>query len=379
MNNNKIEQTDLKAPKVTVLMAVYNGERYLREAIESILGQSFADFEFFIVNDGCTDSSRDIILSYRDPRIRLIDNQENIGLTKSLNIGLSLASGEYVARQDADDISYPTRIEKQIEYFETYPHTVLLGTQAFNIDESGRRGFNDAITRKATSKLAIKWQLLFDSAFIHTSVMFKRSIVWDILDGYDVCFLRNQDMELWLRIANKYEVANLPEILIESRYSRYSISRNYSMNDVQRVRDVLLIRLEEELMVDPRIASEWLEFWHQVTNPSLGISPVYYRTSLFNFNNIVNAFQSRYPEVCSDEEYHRSLTSVYARVITCLATCKRNIALQWYANLLCFNTIFSIRMIPKYCLLFLFGEHARTIYRKLKICSEILSYGKVNE
>src|SRR5659263_168424 len=124
MNNNKIEQTDLKAPKVTVLMAVYNGERYLREAIESILGQSFADFEFFIVNDGCTDSSRDIILSYRDPRIRLIDNQENIGLTKSLNIGLSLASGEYVARQDADDISYPTRIEKQIEYFETYPHTV---------------------------------------------------------------------------------------------------------------------------------------------------------------------------------------------------------------------------------------------------------------
>jgi glycosyltransferase involved in cell wall biosynthesis len=363
--NDCIEQAEPKAPKVTVLMAVYNGARYLRDAIESILRQSFADFEFVIVNDGSTDSSRDIVLSYRDPRIRLIDNQENIGLTKSLNKGLSLASGEYVARQDADDISYPTRIEKQIEYFETYPHTVLLGTQALNIDELGRRDFNDVIMRKATSKLAIKWQLLFDSAFIHTSVMFKRSIVWNILGGYDVYFSRNQDMELWWRIAKKYEVANLPEMLLESRYTKHSVSRNYSMNDVRKVRDVLLIRLEEELRVDPRIAYEWLEFWHQVTNPSLRTNPVFYGSSLCNFNKIVNAFQSRYPEVCSDEEYHRSLTSVYARVLLYLAICKKITALQWYSNIIFVNTFFSIRFIPKFCLLFLFGEHARTIFRKI--------------
>lgn len=347
-------------------MAVYNGERYLREAIESILGQTFTDFEFVIINDGSTDSSRDIVLSYRDSRIRLIDNPENIGLTKSLNRGLSLARGEYVARQDADDISHSTRFEKQVEYLDAHPEVALLGTQAFNIDESGRRHCNDVIMRKATSKLAIKWQLLFDSAFIHTSVMFKRSIVWNILGGYDARFLKNQDMELWWRVANKYEVANLPEMLLESRYSEHSISRNYSMSDVQRVRDILIIRLEEELMVDPRVASEWLLFWHQVTNPSLRTDPVFSRNSLCNFNIIVNAFERRYPKALSEKEYFTCLTSVYVRVLSFLGVHNRTLALRWYANLVPISKVYAIRMIPKFGLLLLLGEHARTISRRLK-------------
>ncbi|MBN2301281.1 MAG: glycosyltransferase family 2 protein, partial [Lentisphaerae bacterium] len=99
----------MPVPKITVLMAVYNGERYVREAINSILGQTFADFEFLIINDGSTDHSRELISSYHDPRLRLIDNDHNLGLTKSLNRGIAAARGEYLARMDADDVSVPER------------------------------------------------------------------------------------------------------------------------------------------------------------------------------------------------------------------------------------------------------------------------------
>ena len=118
-------------------MSVYNGEKYLREAIESILNQTFTDFEFLIVNDGSTDSSLEIILSYPDERIRVIRNDRNIGLTKSLNKALQQAKGEYIARQDADDISLQNRFEEQLIYLEKHPEVALLGTSAYKIDERG--------------------------------------------------------------------------------------------------------------------------------------------------------------------------------------------------------------------------------------------------
>ena len=102
--------------RVTVLMPVYNAELFLSEAIESILRQTWSDFEYLIINDGSTDNSRKIISSFRDPRIRLVDNPSNLGLTKSLNKGLELAEGEYIARQDADDISHPKRLERQVQF-----------------------------------------------------------------------------------------------------------------------------------------------------------------------------------------------------------------------------------------------------------------------
>ena len=126
------EQTEDSAiynyPTVTVLLSVYNGERYLRESIESILNQTFTDFEFLIINDGSTDDSRRIISSYDDPRIQLIDNEQNIGLSQSLNKGLKLARGTYIARQDADDISEPERLAKQVSYMDRNPHIALLGS-----------------------------------------------------------------------------------------------------------------------------------------------------------------------------------------------------------------------------------------------------------
>ena len=107
-------------------MPVYNGERYLRESIESILGQTFTDFEFILINDASTDSSAQIIQSYEDSRIRITNNSTNIGLTRSLNMALGLAEGEYIARQDDDDISLPERFEKQMKYFKEHPETAAI-------------------------------------------------------------------------------------------------------------------------------------------------------------------------------------------------------------------------------------------------------------
>jgi len=118
----------MKEPKVTVLMPVYNGEKYLNEAIDSILGQTFKDFKFLIINDGSTDGTADILKSYKDSRIKVTNNEKNIGLTKSLNKGLKMAKSEYIARMDADDISLPTRLQKQVEFMDSHPKVGVCGT-----------------------------------------------------------------------------------------------------------------------------------------------------------------------------------------------------------------------------------------------------------
>ena len=203
--------------KLTVLMPVYNGQRFLREAIESILVQTLSDFEFLIINDGSTDSSREIILSFDDPRIRLVDNPTNTGLTKSLNRGLRLSKGEYIARQDSDDISYPKRLEREVQFLDTHPEVALLGTSARAIDEKGKPQKVNLL-RIPVSLLAIRWYLMFQNPFIHSSVMFRRNIIYEKLSGYDESFRRAQDYELWSRTARSYKVENLSDVLIDHRF-----------------------------------------------------------------------------------------------------------------------------------------------------------------
>ena len=200
-----------KNPKISVILSVYNGEKYLREAIESVLNQTFTDFEFIIVNDGSTDNSLEIIQSYDDERIKIINNEKNIGLTKSLNKALKQAKGEYIARQDADDVSLPNRFEEQVRYFEGHPEVVLLGTSVYLIDE------NEKIVGKriVLAKPSIK-DLFKENHFNHGSVMFKKEIV-NQLGGYNELIRYSQDYELWLRITKYYDVRNLTQILYKLR------------------------------------------------------------------------------------------------------------------------------------------------------------------
>ncbi len=127
----------MRGCKVTILMSVYNGERYHKEAVDSILTQTFTNFAFLIIDDALTDRTSEILQNYDNPRIRIVTNEENPGLTKSLNKGLALAKEKYIARMDADDISLLERFEKQIAFFETHPDIALVGTSYKEIDYKG--------------------------------------------------------------------------------------------------------------------------------------------------------------------------------------------------------------------------------------------------
>ena len=200
----------LKNPKVSVIMSVYNGEKYLSEAIESVLNQTLTDFEFIMVNDGSTDDSLKIIKSYDDKRVRLIDNETNIGLTRSLNKAIEQARGEFVARQDADDVSLPGRFEEQVRYFERHPETALLGTGIYIIDEGGK------VLGKKAAPANPGDSLLQANRFNHGSTMFKSAVVRK-LGGYNELLRYCQDYELWLRMAKSHEVRNLKQGLYKLR------------------------------------------------------------------------------------------------------------------------------------------------------------------
>lgn len=211
-------------PRVSVLMAVYNGEHYVRDAIDSILGQTFTDFEFLVFNDGSTDATRSIIAAYRDPRIRLLENEANIGLTPTLNRGMSLATGEFVARQDADDISEPGRLARQVAYMERYPELVLLGSWYREIDAAGRPGKK---LRLPCRQAELQWALLFYCPFVHSGAMLRRSAYVEEIGCYDERYRYAQDHELWLRTSRKKSLANLPEYLVRYRLNPLSMTETY--------------------------------------------------------------------------------------------------------------------------------------------------------
>jgi glycosyltransferase involved in cell wall biosynthesis len=200
-------------PKVTVLMSVYNGERFLQQAIDSILNQTYQDFEFLIIDDGSNDRSREIIQSHKDQRIRLIYNEENIGLTPSLNKGLELARGEYIARMDADDVSFPQRLEKQVEFLEHNPEVILLGAWAEVVDENGKI---IKVWRYPTKDCVIRWRLLFGNCLVHSSVIYRKDKVLDA-GGYNSSITYAQDYELWTKLSTIAQIRQLPQVLIRHR------------------------------------------------------------------------------------------------------------------------------------------------------------------
>ena len=206
-------------PKVTVLMPVYDGEKYLREAIDSILSQTFTDFEFLIIDDGSSDRTVNIIHSYEDTRIILIKNETNLGLVATLNRGLSLAKGEYIARMDADDISFCDRLDQQVSFLDSNPEVSLLGTNAQVIDAKGN--LKDVCHIVSGDKL-LKWQMCYDCPFIHPTIMMKKSTA-SIVDGYTCDVIKGrekysgEDYDLWRRIENISHIDNLQNILLYLR------------------------------------------------------------------------------------------------------------------------------------------------------------------
>ncbi|MBF0182444.1 MAG: glycosyltransferase [Magnetococcales bacterium] len=200
---------------VTVLTAVYNGAEYLDAAIGSILAQRFTDFEFLLIDDGSTDATPDLLAAWarRDSRIVVVRNQDNLGLTRSLNLGIAMARGEWIARQDADDISMPERLAKQMAFLTVHPEVGLLGTGMVVLDA---RGHAAPVPRLAPEEhTEICWALLTDNPFFHTAVIFRRELA--VRHPYDETWRYGQDLDLWGRLLTVTRGANLAEPLVGSR------------------------------------------------------------------------------------------------------------------------------------------------------------------
>jgi glycosyltransferase involved in cell wall biosynthesis len=210
-------------PLVSVVMPVFNGEDYLKLAIDSILCQSLKEIEFIIVDDGSNDSTSQILLAYCDQRLTVI-SQNHRGIPFALNSGLKIAKGKYVARQDADDISILNRLEKQITFLEENPEIGLLGSFVSIIDKTGKEIKSIELP---TDDVAIKAAIINENPFIHGATIYRKECVYRV-GGYREIFFLSQDYDLWLRIAENYSVANYPLFLYKYRKNIKSVSYQYA-------------------------------------------------------------------------------------------------------------------------------------------------------
>lgn len=195
-------------------MPVHNAARFLAEAIDSILQQSFTDFELLILDDGSTDESAAIIRAYTDPRIRFYQHEKNLGITPTLNRGIGLAATDIVARMDGDDIAYPQRLQKQYDYLLAHADCALVSCQARVVSEE-----RQCLRQDAFKSEYYYYNLIFESWIYHPTIMFRKKAVEDI-GGYTADY--SEEFELFWQLSRKHKMHNLPEVLLDYRITHKS-------------------------------------------------------------------------------------------------------------------------------------------------------------
>lgn len=236
--------------KISVLMPAYNSAEFIEEAIESILGQTFQNFEFIIINDGSTDQTAKIVKRYAqlDQRIRFIDNKKNSGLISVLNQGLDLCRGEYIARMDSDDISLPQRFEKQIAFLDAHPDVGVLGTAGQNFGDDHNTHYNPECVDVI--------ELLRGVGFYHPSVMIRRSVLLEHHLYYNQNFNLVEDHELWTQMIKFTKLRNLQEVLLKYRVHQSSVSiKNKQLQEQNKkiVRQNMLSTISESVAVQNQL------------------------------------------------------------------------------------------------------------------------------
>ncbi|MCH7402096.1 glycosyltransferase family 2 protein [Belliella kenyensis] len=210
-------------PKVTILLPVFNCEKYVSQAIESILNQSFTDFEFLIINDGSTDSTPEILKEFSDSRIKIINNLSNEGLVPTLNRGITLANGEYIFRMDSDDVSHRERIKRQVQFMEINPKVVVCGTNRFIL---GRENSKGGKALKNSDVLAIS---IFNCPLVHPSVCIRKRFLDEYQLRYNVKYIHSEDNALWLAILKiGGEISVLSERLVGYRLHDDQVSKRFA-------------------------------------------------------------------------------------------------------------------------------------------------------
>lgn len=217
-------------PRISVIMPAYNAEKYIKEAVDSILSQTFRDFELIILNDASSDATEDIILSFDDPRIVYVKNEENLGVAGTLNRGLELAKGEYIARMDADDISLPERFEKQAAFLDGNAAVAVVGcaVERFCGEESM------GVRRFSAGAEMLRIDTLFGCPLAHPGVMFRTAAIRE-LGGYDVAFEGLEDYALWWKVSGKWDLAALPQVLLRYRIHPGQVTQKPTKAKEQRM------------------------------------------------------------------------------------------------------------------------------------------------
>jgi glycosyltransferase involved in cell wall biosynthesis len=251
---------------VSVVMPVYNNEKFVAEAIDSILNQTIDSFEFIIINDHSTDHTPEILASFHDPRILIYENTSNLGLTKSLNTGLALSKGKYIARMDSDDVSHPDRFAHQVHFLEDNPNIGVLGTDYEMITPDGTH--TGRIIGHRSNWELVHWLLNFDNQISHPTV-FLRTILVKQIKGYNEEFQFAQDYDLWSRLSKITYLANLPETLLYHRSGHVNqISAMYPQSQKEnglKIRQRIISQLTGRIY--PLEIIEFLSF------PNLNVDP----------------------------------------------------------------------------------------------------------
>jgi glycosyltransferase involved in cell wall biosynthesis len=350
----------MSTPRVTVLMSVHNGDRWLRAAIDSVLAQTWRDFEFLIIDDASSDDTTAQVESVRDPRIRLIRLPENIGLTRSLNIGLRESRGDLIARHDSDDLSAPERLAKQVTFLSAHPDVALVGSQARLIDAGGHsRGARDL----PLGSNGIRWLSLLDNPIIHTAAMFRAAVVRDELGGYDESFGCCQDYDLWARLLERHPARNLPERLVAVREHGGSISATRGDEARKMVRRVVR-----------RLANVWLPRL-ALSDAEVALLRAYRRhlapEEVAPFRELLarchTEFSTRFG--AADRELARTQAAVFARIGYNLLTRDRGIALKQFADAVRVSPGTATR-IPwlRVAALLVLGDRARKWAERARAC-----------
>ncbi|WP_072594054.1 glycosyltransferase family 2 protein [Campylobacter concisus] len=309
-----------KNPVVSVVMSVYNAEKYLDAAIRSILEQTYNNFEFIIINDGSNDRSLEIIKKYKneDDRIVLV-SRENRGLISSLNEGIAKARGEYIVRMDADDISLPFRIEKQLQVMEHEKDIVVCGSWINIFGEN----INEKVARYFEHDKQIKANLLVSCCFAHPSVMIRKDAFTNNNILYDERFKNAEDYHLWTQLAKVGKFYNIPEILLKYRFLETSITR-LSDKDCSKRYNVLKDIFKEALKaVDLSINEEDMKV-HFIISDNARI-----KNNKIELKRIKNYFD-------------KILKASENKQVVDLTTLKQVLGRRWLYNLICHKDIRAI-------------------------------------
>jgi glycosyltransferase involved in cell wall biosynthesis len=318
----------VNAPAVTVLMPVRNGERFLKDAITSILAQTWTDFEFVIIDDGSTDATAEVIASFTDRRIRSITNGTSEGLPRALNRGLDEMHAPLVARHDGDDVAHPKRLETQLAFLRANPEVVLLGTQVRVLDTRGRTA-DPPGWRRALTQQGIRFQSMFDNPFMHSSVVFRRDIICGDLGGYDPAFASCEDFDLWSRVTARYAVRNLPQKLVGFRLHAASTAAHFGIDHIVRSSAVVNRNVRDVLQLE-EVPERWSSLLASLHVDPRAREPIDGRELLDVLATIHDRYRQLYPE--GNPEVRQLFAAKLGHIASVLASTDRRAALRAFSR-----------------------------------------------